>query len=165
MSQAFSGVVIAALIGVCWLLRRPRPRLLRSTDVAGVAALNCSQMERLVVAEPQAAEDSAGPAPALSPLPLPKPGDGRSRQALLTQLERQFQAGGQQRRQAMAVCGTWNHQAVLPLLRRGLRDADPSVVAIAATAMARFRGRGIPRGLGSGGAQPARLPRNVSRTR
>ena len=61
--------------------------------------------------------------------------------ALLAQLERQFLAGGHQRRQAMELCRAWRHPAALPLIRRGLRDADTGVVAVAAEAMTVFRGR------------------------
>ncbi|MBU6354740.1 MAG: HEAT repeat domain-containing protein, partial [Cyanobacteria bacterium REEB498] len=82
----------------------------------------------------------------------------------LLQLERQFQAGGTERRRAMATCGTWGHRAALPLIQRGLRDADPQVSRLAAAAMDRFRGRS---GASSPtGPQPAaKPPRNVSRTR
>jgi hypothetical protein len=32
MTQALSGAAIAAVIAACWLLGRPRPKILRSTD-------------------------------------------------------------------------------------------------------------------------------------
>ena len=55
--------------------------------------------------------------------------------------------------------GTKGHRAALPLIQRGLRDADPQVSRLAAAAMERFRGR-------SSAAQPAaKPPRNVARTR
>ena len=54
MNQAMTGVVIAAVLAACWLLGRPRPKLLSSTDTAAVAALNRGQME-LVLADPAAA--------------------------------------------------------------------------------------------------------------
>jgi hypothetical protein len=80
----------------------------------------------------------------------------------LAELERQFQAGGAQRQQAMACCRAWGHRAALPLIRRGLKDADTTVMGLAAEAMAAFRGRSTA---SMERAQTATLPRNVSRTR
>ena len=176
MTQALSGAAIAAVIAVCWLLGRPRPKLLRSTDASGVAALNRQQMERVVDSP-----DDRGAAPAdqdtwnpsdWAGLPAPSdaalafhgascwPRNGRERTLLLAQLETQFRLGGEARRQAMALAAAWGQRATLPLLRRGLRDTDPEVVALAAGAMERFRGSTVA------GPQPAaRAPRNVSRTR
>jgi hypothetical protein len=156
MTQALSGAALAALIAVCWLLGRPKPRLLSSTDTAQVAALNRSQME-LVLAEP----DGPSPEPAEEKAPH-WPRDARSRQQLLAELERQFRAGGDQRQQAMAACRAWGHRAALPLIRRGLKDADTTVVSLAAEAMAAFRGRSTA---ARQPTQNAPLPRNVSRTR
>ena len=163
MTQALSGAAIAAVIAACWLLGRPRPKLLRSTDASGVAALNRQQME-LVLEAPAPAE--AGPADRLAApasaggITPGWPRDARERGLLLNQLEHQFRHGGEMRRQAMAIAAAWGHRAALPLLRRGLRDTDSAVVALAAGAMDRFRaGRAAV-------AQPAvRTPRNVSRTR
>ena len=159
MNQAMTGVVIAAVLAACWLLGRPRPKLLSSTDTAAVAALNRGQME-LVLGQAEAA--ASLPA---TPLPLGQswPRDARGRQHLLARLEQQFRAGGQARQSAMACCLAWNNRAALPLIRRGLRDTDTQVVALAAQAMERFRGRSsaplavIP--------QTAKRPRNVSRMR
>jgi hypothetical protein len=163
MTQALSAVVIAAVIGGCWLLGRPRPKLLRSTDASQVAALNRGQMERLLATDRPGAAASASPLVLQPPASWPR--DGRSRQALLAQLERQFLAGGHQRRQAMELCRAWRHPAALPLIRRGLRDADTGVVALAAEAMTVFRGRTSTGRSVQAPAQAARLPRNVSRTR
>ncbi|MFM7652871.1 MAG: HEAT repeat domain-containing protein [Vulcanococcus sp.] len=178
MTQALSGAAIAAVIAVCWLLGRPRPKLLRSTDASGVAALNRQQMERVVegVADASTAAvlGTEGPAEVqgepflpgevIPHLPLTSaslwPRNARDRGLLLAQLNAQFRLGGEARRQAMALGAAWGHRAALPLLRRGLRDTDPEVVALAAGAMERFRGSGVAP------AQPAaRAPRNVSRTR
>jgi hypothetical protein len=156
MTQALSGAALAALIAVCWLLGRPKPRLLSSTDTSQVAALNRSQME-LVLLPPD------GPNPEAADAEAPHwPRDSRSRQQLLAELERQFRAGGAQRQQAMASCRAWGHRAALPLIRRGLKDADTTVVGLAAEAMAAFRGRSTA---AMQRAQAATLPRNVSRTR
>ncbi len=165
MTQALSGAAIAAVIAVCWLLGRPRPKILRSTDTSAVAALNRGQMELVLAASADANEDpdlgSADPAMADDTTPS-WPRDQRQRGLLLRQLEQQFLAGGEPRRQAIALCVAWNHRDTLPLIRRGLRDSDPSVVGLAAEAMAAFRGRSTA----GASAQPtAKPPRNVSRTR
>jgi len=172
MTQALSGAAIAAVIAVCWLLGRPRPKILRSTDTSAVAALNRGQMELVLEAAGGAATATAAtdqdPDPGSEDATLANggtpswPRDQRQRGLLLRQLEQQFLAGGEPRRQAMAVCGAWNHRDTLPLIRRGLRDSDPSVVGLAAEAMAAFRGRSTA----AASAQPtAKPPRNVSRTR
>jgi hypothetical protein len=162
MTQALSGAAIAAVIAACWLLGRPRPKILRSTDASAVAALNRSQMELVL---PRQGDEPAGATEdqlAAASLALPGAGDRRGRLQLLAQLERQFQQGGELRRQALAVCTAWQHRDALPLIRRGLRDSDQQVAALAAEAMAHFRGRSA-----AGAAQPApaKPPRNVSRTR
>jgi hypothetical protein len=160
MTQALSGAAIAAVIAVCWLLGRPRPKILRSTDASAVAALNRSRMELVL---PKGKQES-GPSPAGSnPIALALPGaaDLRGRRQLLSHLERQFQAGGEQRVQALALCSAWRHRDALPLIRRGLRDSDCQVAALAAEAMAHFRGRSAA----SPQSAPAKAPRNVSRTR
>jgi hypothetical protein len=164
MNQALSGAAIAAVIAVLWLLGRPRTTILRSTDTSAIAALNRSQMT--LVQGASGGEDNGATAP-VAPAPRhpwPAAADLRGRRALLLQLERQFQAGGRERQWAMASCGAWGHRAALPLIQRGLRDADPQVSRLAAAAMDRFRGRSTA--VGPGTAQPAaKPPRNVSRTR
>lgn len=160
MTQVLSAAALAAVVAACWLVGRPRPKILRSTDASAVAALNRSRMELVQgAAGAEPAPASAPPQPAMPPLPAAA--DRRGRRQLLNQLERQFQAGGEQRRQALAVCLAWRHRDALPLIRRGLRDADSTVALLAAEAMAGFRGRSRA----ATPAQPARLPRNVSRTR
>ena len=168
MNQALTGAAAAAVIVVLWLLGRPRTTILRSTDTSAVAALNRSQMALVQTAG--SGSGAAGAAPmaapgAAAPQPLPAAADLRGRRQLLVQLEQQFKAGGQPRRQAMATCGAWGHRAALPLIQRGLRDADPQVTELAAAAMARFRGRSSIGTSPAASAQPLRLPRNVSRTR
>lgn len=160
MTQALSGAAIAAVIAACWLLGRRRPTILKSTDASAVAALNRSRMELVL---PKDTQDSApeANAPILDSHVLPAPADLRSRRQLLAQLEQQFQAGGEQRVQALAVCSAWRHRDALPLIRRGLRDSDCQVAALAAEAMAHFRGRSAA----APQPAPAKAPRNVSRTR
>ena len=159
MNQALSGAALAAVIAVLWLLGRPRTTILRSTDTSAIAALNRSRMT--LVQGGGGAKAAAAITDAAAEPVLPAGSDLRGRRQLLLQLERQFQAGGTERRRAMATCGTWGHRAALPLIQRGLRDADPQVSRLAAAAMDRFRGRS-----GASSPQPAaKPPRNVSRTR
>lgn len=186
MTQALSGAAIAAVVAVCWLLGRPRRTILRSTDTAGVAAINRLQMERLLTnpmvgsstPTPQwlqgthaaaAAATEAGqahggmaPAPAIAFL---RPAQAHERAQRLRQLERQFSAGGALRRQAIAICAGWKDRDALPLIRRGLRDPDPEVMALAAAAMAGFRGRSAGPAAQRSPQPAGRIPRNVSRTR
>lgn len=165
MPQALSGAAIAAVIAVCWLLGRPRPRLLSSTDVSAVAALNRGQMERLLETNSHKSdhdEASLAQLAELAGLGEPWPQDARSRNLLLRRLKECYQTGGDQRRQAISACRDWGHRATLPLLLQALHDSDPVVVATAADAMTRFRGRTSPQSV----PQPAaRGPRKVSRTR
>jgi len=182
MNQALSGGAVALVLAVLWLLRRPRPQLMRSTDGASVAALNRAQME-LVVSD---AGTELAPGQEDAPLPelgsdlipgaqgtpwpsltsqlvrSPQPRSLREVNARLAVLKAAFAQGGQARRQAMETCLAWSHRAALPLLHLGLRDADPVVAALAARGLDRFRGRSGPSPLP---AQAARLPRNVARTR
>ena len=176
MTQALSGAAIAAVLAVFWLLGRPRTRLLSTTDTSAVAALNRTQMERLL--DPAAArgseDDAATSAVALRHVRDGWPRDSRGRTLLLRHLQEQFQQGGPLRRQAIATCVAWRNRAALPLIRQGLRDSDPAVVALAAAAMVEFRGRTSAGGMAmtaaaqgaTTGAQPvAKPPSNVSRTR
>lgn len=86
------------------------------------------------------------PAALARPSALPRP-EGPSlsavqqRQQILARLNRWARGSRGQRLQAMALAGQLNHRCALPLLRRGLRDPDPAVMAAAAAAIARFRGR------------------------
>ena len=163
MTQALSGAAIAAVIAVCWLLGRPRPKILRSTDTTAVAALNRGQMERLLDGTGERPV-SPDPGPTASPTETltPHPRTARERGQLLRALEQGFASSGEARRQAMALAAAWGDRVTLPLVRRGLRDSDPVVMQLAAEAMAGFRGR-TP---SAASPQPAaKAPRNVSRTR
>ena len=84
----------------------------------------------------------------------------------------------EQRLQALDIARQSERREALPLLRLGLRDPDPAVMAAAAAAMVRFRGRSAADGLQQRPARPvdaARLlqaeaaaasrPRSVLRTR
>ncbi|MFN9645717.1 MAG: hypothetical protein ACK6BG_11510, partial [Cyanobacteriota bacterium] len=109
-------------------------------------------------------------APPLAPRPSPA-----ERQVWLRELRRQVRAGGPERLEAMRRARAWGRRDVLPLLRQGLRDADPAVVREAALAMEAFRGR--PSGAAWRAGQAIRVdqppppaqgdpaPRTVARTR
>lgn len=158
MNQALSAGVVVAVLSALWLLGRPRPRRLLSTDTSAVAALNRAQVALVLPGE---AEPSI-PATAALPDPLwAPPTSPQDRLRLQRQLNSWWQSGPSGRKRAIEACDAWGHPSVLPWLRRGLRDADASVVALAAEAIAPYRGR-----LRGPAAPPqrARLPRNVART-
>ncbi len=165
--------VAAVLAVVLWLLGRPRPRLLPSDDGSAVAALNRAQIALLRSGPP--AEPSAGPAPAAPGLPvarpappasqdgptgLPLPEGPRQTRHLLARLDAACRGDDAERLAAMQICLDWGRRPALPLLRRGLKDPDARVVAVAARGLAAFRGRPTPPAI-----QALPLPRNVARTR
>jgi hypothetical protein len=172
MNTSLLGVLAAFVLATgLWLAgRRPRP-LLKSTDTREVAALNRAQNTLVWEARhnPQAPlpeetdpVEGAGsvawaPRIALAALPAVRP-SAAERRVWLQELRRHHQAGGAQRLEAMRRARDWGHRDVLPLLRQGMRDADPAVMREAALAMEAFRGR--PRL-----AQATASPRNVARTR
>lgn len=149
MNAPASAVLVFLLVAGGWLLGRRRSRpFLRSTDTGSVAALNRAQIARLrersavtaVAApeQPRMPPDSAGPSAVVMPaLPLPP----RQRQVRLRQLHAWLVGTREQRLNAIAECSSSGRRDVLPLLRRGLRDPDPAVMAAAAAAIQRFRGR------------------------
>ncbi|MFM7360632.1 MAG: HEAT repeat domain-containing protein [Cyanobium sp.] len=174
MNPSLLGAVSATLLVVLWLATRRRPRpFLRSADTSAVAALNRAQIAWVRPAEEPGEEgeldaDAAASAAlggmeptsagvAGAGLRLPAPGDARGRRRLLQRLAAAAAADPAERLEAMRIARRWGDRAVLPLLRRGLRDVHPAVVEQAALAMAAYRGRP---------AQPSSArPRRVSRTR
>ena len=167
-----SGSLLAAVAALfslgLWLAtrRRPAPRLAVSppafTDP--VEALNPPQLALLPPAPVphQVRPLSVGqPAPLA---PLPRAGDARQRQLLLSRLGALMAGDRSQRLAAIQQAHRWGERAVLPLLRRGLRDVDPAVCAAAAQAIERYRGRieAVPV---AAQIPQVPLPRNVARTR
>ena len=70
----------------------------------------------------------------------PRPMDPRQRRQMLRYLKLACNQGPKARQAAMEDMVAWGHPTCLPLLRRGLRDADLRVVGLAARGLERFRG-------------------------
>jgi len=152
-TQSF-GALAACLAVVIWIVSRRKPTPFASLDASAVAALNRAQISLV-----QQNAERSSPTPEAS---WPLPADPREQAAFLKTLHHQLTGDTDQRLAAMRAARAWGHRATLPLLKRGLRDANLDVVLEAAQAMERFRGRSTP--LGSPKAQP-RLPRNAALTR
>jgi HEAT repeat protein len=154
MTQLFAGVATIVLAIILYGLgRKPNKRLLSSTDVSEVVALNRAQVELVQ----QEVEETADHAPAIAWQP---PSTSAERLALQQSLRGLMEAGPDLRLQAIRLAGQWGHQSVLPLLRRGLHDSDSQVVEAAAAAIERHRG-----GIQPASTHPVRPPRNVARMR
>lgn len=192
MNASIPAVLLMIVLSSAWLLGRRRTRpFLRSTDTSAVVALNRGQIERVQppAPSPQAGElpraalpatGSVAPAMTLASAPGGSAAGARvagPRRQRLSQLRAVMAAGSrEQRLQALDAAAQWPRREGLPLLRLGLRDPDPAVMAAAAAAIERFRGRsaaaqdtaGEPRPW-RGRPQPASAatspPRSVLRTR
>ena len=158
MSQAYVGgaaaVVLAAVLYAVG--RKPKKPFLRNPDVASVAALNRAQVELVQSAgdeaEVEAQQASAGDCQA--------PSSPAEVLALQNHLRTAMNGSPDERLDAVRLAARWGHRAMLPLLRRGLRDADSRVVEAAAAALDGRRGAPAPAPV-----QAARPPRNVARMR
>lgn len=151
MTASLSAALVFLLLAGGWLLGRRRSRpFLQSTDTGPVVALNRAQIERLrerstapvadVVVEPplpRPVTESAAAAAPLAALPL----QPRQRRERLRQLQSWLVGSRAQRLLAIAELSRSGGRDLLPLLRRGLRDPDPAVMAAAAAAIQRYRGR------------------------
>ncbi|MFM7266067.1 MAG: HEAT repeat domain-containing protein [Cyanobium sp.] len=181
MNPSQLGAVAAILILALWLVGRRKPRpFLRSADTSAVAALNRSQIERVLSRpslSPSPRGASSGPSPrpsvpypdaqaaaALEAHPIPARGDRRSRQLLLRRLQAASGASLVERIAALRFARRWRHPSTLPLLRRGLRDVHPAVVLEAARALEAYRGRSAAPTPPASSRSP-RSPRTVARTR
>jgi HEAT repeat protein len=130
---------------------------LANLDASAVAALNRAQIS-LVQQNAELFSVASSPIAASWALPA----DPREQAAFLKTLHHQLAGDTAQRLAAMQAARAWGHRATLPLLKRGLRDANLEVVLEAAQAMERFRGRSAA----SEAPKPqSRLPRNASLTR
>ena len=164
MNQLLAGGAALVLVVVLWSLgRRPGKTLLSSTDATSVAAINRAQLGLVQVSSPQQnLETQEGSDQGTGDLaPFQPPVSSAERISLERRLREAMDQGNpDQRLEAVRVAGQWGHASVLPLLRRGLRDADSLVVEAAATAIERHRGATRP-----SPTQVARPPRNVARMR
>ncbi|QPN62886.1 hypothetical protein [Synechococcus sp. CBW1004] len=154
MNASIPAALLMLLLAGGWWLGRRRPRpFLRSTDTTAVADLNRAQIERMLLrtATPSEEEErdpaatgimplrpaATGAVAGVSALPLQR-GERRRR---LRELHGWMRGSREQRLRALAIARGSSGREVLPLLRLGLRDPDPAVMASAAAAMERFRGR------------------------
>ena len=161
MNQALVGLVAATVLAGLWLLGRSRPRLLDTTDATAVGALNRAQVE--LVQAPAAVTGEAPASPASPWAAIPALGaSAQERLRFERWLKERWRGAPADRLQAITACRQWGHPSVLPWLRRGLRDGDAAVVALAAEAIGPFRG---PLRSAVADPQALRLPRNVARTR
>lgn len=167
-----AALLMLLLAGGWWFGRRRSRPFLRSTDTTAVADLNRAQIERLQALAPDPApEPSADPLemvavpvvvqafPVASEAIWPAlPLDARDRGRCLRLLQAWMTGSREQRLQALALACQSTRRDVLPLLRLGLRDPDPAVMAAAAAGIARFRGR-------SSASQPTPQAGHTSNTR
>lgn len=200
MHPSIPAALLMLLLAGGWLLGRRRARpFLRSTNSAAVAELNRSQIDRLKVCQASSDPPSAAAPEAISavtspsiaaavagsppaggpeapPAAFPLVAGGRPRRRI--QLQAWMRGSREQRLQALDIARQSERREALPLLRLGLRDPDPAVMAAAAAAMVRFRGRSAADGLQQRPARPvdasrllqaeaaaASRPRSVLRTR
>jgi hypothetical protein len=173
VNPSLLAAVGASLLAALWLLSRRRPPTPSQRDVSDVVALNRAQItlargpgaspDTGTAASPAAAGSGAADGGA-TPFPAPPAGAG-DRHLHLRRLEELYRAGGDRRLEALKAARLWGHPTVLPLLRRGLRDADPRVMLEAARGMELFRGK--PGAAAARGRPPqaAARPRRVARTR
>jgi hypothetical protein len=158
MNQLFAAAAAVALsLLLLGLGRRPKP-ILRSTDAKNVADLNRAQLTLVQPIKDRLDQDLCAANQVRSS--WQPPSTPLERIDLQRQLNQAMVAGPEERLQAIMLSSLWGHASVLPLLRRGLRDADSRVVIAAAAALGPYRG--APRAQKSQLASP---PRNVARMR
>ena len=157
MNTQSVGALAAFLAVLIWVVSRRKPTPFASLDASAVAALNRAQIS---LVQQNAELLSAASSTIAASWALPA--DPREQAAFLKSLHAQLAGDTGERLAAMQAARAWGHRATLPLLKRGLRDANLEVVLEAAQAMERFRGRCTP--VGSPKPQP-RLPRNAALTR
>jgi len=157
MNTQSVGALAAFLAVLIWVVSRRKPTPFASLDASAVAALNRAQIS---LVQHNAELFSAYSSAIAAGWALPT--DPREQAAFLKGLQAQLAGDTGERLAAMQAARAWGHRATLPLLKRGLRDANLEVVLEAAQAMERFRGRCTP--VMSAKPQP-RLPRNAALTR
>ncbi len=68
-----------------------------------------------------------------------QPSNAKERLDLAKHLEELMLLGPEGRLKAIQIASDWGDKSVIPLLKRGLKDADSGIVCIAAKAMEKFR--------------------------
>lgn len=161
MNSSLLAAAASLLLLLAWLRRRPRRALLSSTDTSAVAALNRAQLTLVAPGSRPLPQDDppASPLPSWWLQPLPARGDRRACRQLLGRLEALMAGAPADRLVAMQWARRWGHPACLPLLRCGLRDRDPAVMAAANGAMQAFRGTALPQSSQLPAAMPPGDPR------
>ncbi len=87
----------------------------------------------------------------------------QERISLQKQLKKLISGNPEERLEAITLSKAWGHTTILPILRKGLKDSDGRVVAMAASAIEKFRK--VPN-LQNDQKSTVRLPpRNVARMR
>lgn len=82
--------------------------------------------------------------------------------AHLARLQALYRGDTAARLEAIRAASQWGDRLTLPLLRRALRDSDPTVIRAAVEAIEPFRGRSAA---AAAVPQPSPRPRRVARTR
>jgi len=159
MNTQSVGAVAAFLAVLIWVVSRRKPTPFASLDASAVAALNRAQIS---LVQHNLVEQNAELSSSTSTASWVLPVDPWGQAAFLKGLHAQLAGDTGERLAAMQAARAWGHRATLPLLKRGLRDANLEVVLEAAKAMEGFRGRSTP--VVSPKPQP-RLPRNAALTR
>lgn len=144
---AISAAVLAVLL---WLLSRRRASGLDHQGAVGRPVPLPAATSRVL--SPSAAPSFGAKAPSAANQAADTVGaPPLVRRQRLLRWAGQLNASAVQRLAAVDQMAGWGDRAAVPLLKRALRDPHPEVVAAAAVAMARFRGR-------SAAAQPAGAP-------
>ena len=129
------GVAILLVLGAVLLQRRRQPLKRQTPPSSQQAGAGPHVVQEDL--QPSSSPEQPVPVPGTG---QPRPLDSRQRRQMLRYLKSAYDKGANARLAAMEDMVAWGHPACLPLLRRGLRDADLHVVGLAARGLDRFRG-------------------------